>query len=231
MNWYKKAQRKSRLSELLKGFSAGTILGLIGWMGLAGFADLQNNYVQNPQAVEQKIVEYQNTNPEPEVQQQAQGLNLEEVSDTIARHEGRDNTVYHDTMGIPTIGVGFNLNRSDAREKIEGVGANYDNIRSGRESLTDTQVDSLFQDSLNEAIGTAQRFLPNFSEQPSEVQGVLVNMAFNLGPNRLGGFVNFRTALENNDYSTAADEMIDSQWYGQVGNRSRELVNTMRSIR
>ena len=64
MNWYKRAQRKNRLSELLKGFSMGTIIGLIGWLGLASFADLQNKYVQNPQVVEQKIVEYQNTNPE-----------------------------------------------------------------------------------------------------------------------------------------------------------------------
>jgi hypothetical protein len=64
MNWYKRAQRKNRLAELLKGFSMGTIIGLIGWLGLTSMADLQNEYVQNPQAVEQKIVQYQNTQPQ-----------------------------------------------------------------------------------------------------------------------------------------------------------------------
>ena len=54
-------------------------------------------------------------------------------------------------------------------------------------------------------------------------------MAFNLGPNRLAQFKNFKQALENNNFELAAKEMIDSRWYNQVGNRSKELVNIMRN--
>ena len=53
-------------------------------------------------------------------------------------------------------------------------------------------------------------------------------MAFNLGPHGLGEFEDFRKALMNKDYQTAANEMIDSKWHGQVGNRSIELENMIR---
>lgn len=60
MNWYKKAQRKNRLAELLKGFSTIAVISLVGWLGFNSFSDLEKNYIQNPQVIEQKIIEYQN---------------------------------------------------------------------------------------------------------------------------------------------------------------------------
>jgi len=68
----------------------------------------------------------------------------------------------------------------------------------------------------------------NLDSQPTNVQRVCVNMAFNLGRNRLSKFKNMITAVNEGNYSKAADEMIDSKWYGQVGNRSKELVELMR---
>lgn len=54
-------------------------------------------------------------------------------------------------------------------------------------------------------------------------------MAFNLGLTKLNKFVEMRKALLKGDYNKAADEMIDSKWYNQVGNRSKRLVDMMRS--
>jgi lysozyme len=232
MNWYKKAQQKNRLLELLKGLSMGTVIGLVAWLGFNTFADLKNNYMQSPQVIEQKIIEYQdaNNNQQIETSQPSNNFNYNEVAKMIERHEGKRNEVYLDTKGIPTIGIGFNLNRNDAKNKIESLGLNYNNVRNGSQSLTDQQIYSLFKDTLNEAINTAQSFVPNFNEHPANVQGVIINMAFNLGPNKLAGFKDFREALLNKDYSTAANEMIDSEWYGQVGDRSKELVDIMKRI-
>ena len=70
--------------------------------------------------------------------------------------------------------------------------------------------------------------MPNFNEHPAQVQSVLVNMAFNLGPNKLAGFKDFKEALLRKDYQSAANEMINSKWYNQVGLRSEELVDIMR---
>ena len=53
--------------------------------------------------------------------------------------------VYIDTEQHPTVGIGFNLDRSDARRHLSAVGANYDQIRTGSATLTDYQIRTLFK--------------------------------------------------------------------------------------
>jgi GH24 family phage-related lysozyme (muramidase) len=48
--------------------------------------------------------------------------------------------VYLDSRGIKTIGHGFNLERTGARAAIKAVGADYDRILNGTDSLTDAQI-------------------------------------------------------------------------------------------
>ena len=60
-------------------------------------------------------------------------------------------------------------------------------------------------------------------------QKVVLDMRFNLGPGGFRGFSKMIAALERDDYDTAADEMVDSAWYHQVGNRSKRLVAMMRT--
>ena len=59
---------------------------------------------------------------------------------------------------------------------------------------------------------------------------ILLNMSFNLGRTRLSKFKKMFAHLANNDYEKAADEMIDSNWYKQVGRRSKRLVERMRNV-
>jgi len=54
----------------------------------------------------------------------------------VATYEGNESCVYDDSMGIPTIGIGFNLQRSDAPSLIAGVGADYNSVLSGSQCLT-----------------------------------------------------------------------------------------------
>ena len=147
-----------------------------------------------------------------------------EAKDLIKKHEGIRDKVYHDTEGIPTIGVGFNLYRKDAVSRISSLGLNYQSVLDGETSLTDRQIENLFEYDLMRAVSNASRFLPNFEQQPKEIKIVVVNMAYNLGLTRLNKFVKFRQALMDNNYLLAADEMINSKWYNQVGNRSKELT-------
>lgn len=58
---------------------------------------------------------------------------------------------------------------------------------------------------------------------------VLINMCFNMGINKLKGFKNTLSYAEAGKYDKAADEMINSAWYKQTGNRAVELVAQMRS--
>ena len=55
-------------------------------------------------------------------------------------------------------------------------------------------------------------------------------MMFNLGRPRLSKFVGMKRGVDNRDWNTAADEMVDSNWYRQVGKRAKRLVNRMRDV-
>jgi GH24 family phage-related lysozyme (muramidase) len=71
----------------------------------------------------------------------------------------------------------------------------------------------------------------NFAGQAPDAQRVLVNMAFNLGRNRLSKFKNMLRYVNEGNYLMAANEMIDSKWYTQVGRRSKELVDIMKDAK
>jgi lysozyme len=60
-------------------------------------------------------------------------------------------------------------------------------------------------------------------------QDVLSNMAFNLGVGGRLGFPAMLAATQAGDYATAADEMLDSQWADQVGQRAIRLSDQMRT--
>ena len=165
----------------------------------------------------------------PAIHQNENAMDMATLKSFITKHEGKRNKVYLDTKQIPTIGVGFNLKRSDAKAKIEKVGANYQNILNGKQLLTHKQIDLLLTDDINTAITDAKNFITNFDELPIQAKMVIVDMAFNLGAERLNKFQKLKAALEKNNYKVAALEMQNSRWYGQVKNRGKELVELMKS--
>ena len=71
---------------------------------------------------------------------------------------------------------------------------------------------------------------PDFNELPEEVQQIIANMMFNLGRPRLSKFKGMKRGVDNQDWNGAADEMVDSRWYRQVGRRAERLVERMRNV-
>lgn len=126
----------------------------------------------------------------------------------------------------PTIGVGFNLNNGYAKSEIESLGLNYEDVKSGRQMITEEQVDYLFKISVAYAIADAKKIFVNFAKLPKEIKMVLVDMSFNLGFNKLNAFEKLKLALSEPviDYKKVKKEMIDSKWYNQVGGRSKRDV-------
>lgn len=123
--------------------------------------------------------------------------------------EGRRKKLYKDTANPPkwTVGVGRN---------IEDRG------------LRDDEIDLMLSNDIEEAVGIAHSLVPQFDKLGDVRQEVLVNMAFNMGMPKLSGFKRFFAALSDHNYSQAADEMKDSAWYRQVGDRAVRLVYAMR---
>lgn len=132
----------------------------------------------------------------------------------LRRDEGVEYTVYIDTVGVPTTGVGHNLNAKPLPE-----GWAY--------PLTDDQVDQLLADDVGDVFKDLDRVLPWWRNMSYARQRVLANMCFNLGIPRLSGFKNTLAAMEQGRYTTAAAGMMSSKWAEQVGKRAERLAEMM----
>jgi GH24 family phage-related lysozyme (muramidase) len=148
--------------------------------------------------------------------------------DQIMLHEGVRSSVYRDTKGIPTVGVGFNLTKPGARELIEGVGANYDDIRSGRAALSRQQIVQLMSDDIETAINDARSLFSNFDELDGRRQRALIDLAFNMGRTRLAKFRETRRAIENFDFERASLLLRKTRWFRQVGVRALNVINLIK---
>jgi lysozyme len=73
----------------------------------------------------------------------------------------------------------------------------------------------------------AQSLFTRFDDMNHVRQEVLVNMAYNLGKTRLSGFVKMIEAAETLNYFDMAQQMKDSKWFRQVGQRSMRLYYAM----
>lgn len=143
----------------------------------------------------------------------------------VKQHEGVKTKKYIDSRGIPTVGVGFNLRRGDADQKLKSVGANPIKVKQGKQDLSIKQIDSLLISDLMAAKKAAEDLVPGLISQPGPVQGVMTEMAFNLGKAGLAEFKNFLTSIKNKKYTEASKEMLNSNWSKQVGLRAKTLAD------
>lgn len=171
------------------------------------------------------LIEY-----ESERYQVPQKVEIKDFMDFIESHEGKRRKVYMDTMGHPTIGIGFNLDRPDAPKLISEQGIHFGGVLDGTVELSEQAIYTLFTVDVENVLKQVKELVPSFDQQPKDMQLVLVDMCFNLGKGGLSKFKKFLAAVEERNYSRAAAEMIDSRWYSQVGNRSKELVKMVKSL-
>jgi len=121
--------------------------------------------------------------------------------------EGTRTRPYRDSVGKLTIGVGRNL---------DDVG------------LSLGEIAYLLENDIAQADKAARALVPKFDTLTEERKAVLVNMAFNLGHYRLSMFVKLLAAVREARWDYAADEMLDSTWAEQVGERAQRLAIEMR---
>ena len=147
----------------------------------------------------------------------------------LAVGEGRFHSMYKDSVGVPTVGVGFNLIKDGAKKRIEALGLDYNKVLSGEQSLTDEQIDTLFADDRVIAENNVKRDVPGFDNLDPTRQKALTDMAFNLGS--LHNFPNFVKAVNAGDWSKAAREAGlnkkgngPSKWVTQVGRRAKRII-------
>lgn len=145
-------------------------------------------------------------------------MNLELFKQELMRDEGYVTEIYLCPTGHATLGCGHMIKRDDPEYGLR-IGA----------KVTDERCQMYLDWDAKTAINDCQEIYSNFHQLPSRVQHVLANMAFNMGRIRLSKFLRMNGHIENGAFDLAADEMVDSRWYHQTGQRSIRLVDEMRS--
>lgn len=131
----------------------------------------------------------------------------EALREELVRDEGCRNKPYQDSEGILTVGVGWNLEEH---------------------GLPDEIVWDLLGRSVSMAEADLSTLYPDWRELTDQRQRALLNMAFNLGRARLGGFKKMWAAIERGNWQEAAAQALDSKWALQVGPRAQRIAAMLR---
>jgi lysozyme len=140
---------------------------------------------------------------------------VNDILSQLMRDEGFRASPYKDTRGFNTVGFGHNLDANPLPSETYPL--SFDRAK-----------DILTQDVARKTEALIASF-PAADALPAARKGVLQNMAFNLGVGGLMKFHGMLAKIQITDYAGAANEMIDSAWYGQVGDRAKRLVQQMQT--
>ncbi|CAG2180164.1 unnamed protein product [Oppiella nova] len=134
--------------------------------------------------------------------------------------EGECLCCYYDTENIPTIGIGFNLQRADAAQVMAKYNLTLSNVlkdcqdKTTTHCLTDADGKDLFDTmTYPEFEACVDRYAPGL---PPVKRAAIIDVAL-AGCPKLKKYVNMLDALNKQNWKTAADELRNSLWCKKVG--------------
>jgi lysozyme len=147
--------------------------------------------------------------------------------DKLIAHEGMVLTVYQDTLGIDTIGIGRNLeDRGISQEELDHMDIPHIDLVY-EHGITESDARYLAENDVQIVERELLAAHPCVDRLDAVRQLILVDMAYNMGVPRLCKFVKMWHAIHNEKFDDAAKEMLDSRWANQVKSRSTKLANAM----
>ena len=156
--------------------------------------------------------------------------NTSHFLDKLIAHEGLVLTVYQDTLGIDTIGIGRNLkDRGISKEELDymdipSIDAVYEH------GITEADAYYLATNDIAIVENELTRAMPCVYDLDAVRQLIVRDMAFNMGVPRLCKFKKMWAAIEAGDFNTASAEMLDSRWARQVNSRATKLSDAMKKV-
>lgn len=127
-------------------------------------------------------------------------IDMNKLRKLLHDDEERKSYLYDDKTGQKFIG-----------QKVLGkltIGVGY-NIQDN--GINDEMIDLMLETSIKESLAVCQEFFQNWRGISSDRQIALVSMAFNLGRNKFREFKNLISAVNHEDWQSAAAEILDSK--------------------
>jgi lysozyme len=144
-------------------------------------------------------------------------MDMDRLLASVKKHEGYRNKVYLDTLGKRTVGVGHLC--------VEDF---WEDDKEYEEKFLMT----ILEHDLSDAIKGANDLLAENGcmDMNEKAHEIIIEMVFQLGKTGVSKFRNMWKALSALDYSTAAEQMLDSRWAKQTPNRANGMADIMRSL-
>ncbi len=146
-------------------------------------------------------------------------MDLVKLREQLEIDEGVKYDIYLDHLGYPTFGIGHLITEDDP-EHGQPVGT----------EVSKERVEEAFEKDCEWVVRDCHKLYDSFDDLPEEVQQIVANMMFNLGYPRLSAFKGMKAGVDSQNWNEAADQMVDSRWYRQVGVRAERLVERMRAL-
>ena len=146
-------------------------------------------------------------------------MNIDRLRKQLEIDEGCKYVIYLDHLNLPTHGIGHLILQSDP-EHGQPVGT----------PVSEDRVIECFEKDLESVQKDCYRLYDDFDDLPEAVQEIIANMLFNMGLGRMKAFKGMKRNVDARQWDKAADEMVDSRWYNQVGERSKRLVEKKRNV-
>lgn len=133
---------------------------------------------------------------------------MNKLIEQLKIHEGMKLKPYKCTAGKLTIGIGRNL---------EDVG------------ISEDEANMLLRHDIQEATRQLLHAFPWMGEFNDARISAMINFTFNVGIGTVKKFENTLAYMQSGEWDKAADEMMDSRWARQVGNRAVEVTEQIRT--
>ena len=138
------------------------------------------------------------------------------VIDALKRDEGLRLTPYKDTRGFTTIYYGHNLDANPLPQAVI-------------DAANEATAEFVLADDVASIQLKLFRDLPWIQQKPLVIQGVLLNLAFNIGVAGEEAFHHMLGDIQAGNYEQAAIAGAQSAWYTEVGDRAKRLMEQLRT--
>ena len=132
----------------------------------------------------------------------------------VRLNEGIRTSMYLDSLGKATIGIGHLIKPHERERYAEGVEISMD------------EVEELFEMDLNRAAAGAESLIEECigHDLPLHIEEVILEMVYQLGTQGVRNFKNMWKAMRVKDWKKASEEMKDSRWHKQTTKRCESLA-------
>ena len=107
-----------------------------------------------------------------------------------------------------------------------GIGRNLDDV-----GISEEEAEMLLKNDIYEATNQLLNAFPWMATFSDVRISAMINFTFNVGIGTVRKFSNTIEYLKNEDWEAAADEMMDSKWAEQVGDRAIQITEQIRTGR